>query len=180
MKIILIIYAAESAGQVEDDLMRATMPLDVSRVRLACVSNGNTAKILEGLRGNEVEKLYIYGDQINDGVLKLAIAAFVAGIPVTRRAFRLRLQPVCRGCEWRQNAGNTFRGTGNTCCGYSLETGRARITPPLGDWCPYLKPKKRRRSNEPCTDPDVGSRAADAAPGASMDEQTVGRDGTDV
>lgn len=173
MKTLLIIYAKESAGQVEEDLKRATMPLDVSRVRLACISNGNAAQILERLRCKEVEKLYIYGDQINDGVLKLAVAAFVAGIPVTRRAFRWRLQPVCRGCEWRQDAGNQFRGTGNTCCAYSLETGKGRIAPPLGEWCPYLKPKKRRRSNETCTDPDVGSRAADAAPGASMDEQAV-------
>ncbi|MBQ7547594.1 MAG: hypothetical protein IJT41_11595 [Clostridia bacterium] len=145
MKILLIIYAKESAGQVEEDLKRATMPLDVSRVRMACISNDNVADILKRLRGDEVEKLYIYGDQINDGVLKLAIAAFVAGIPVTRRAFRWRLQPVCKGCEWRQNAGNQFRGTGNTCCAYSLETGKGRIAPPLRDWCPYLKPKKKEK-----------------------------------
>ena len=91
MKILLIIYAKESAAQVVEDLKRATMPLDASRIRVACISNGNAAQILERLRCKEVEKLYIYGDQINDGVLKLAVAAFVAGIPVTRRAFKWRL-----------------------------------------------------------------------------------------
>lgn len=176
MKKILIAYSKESEKQAVEAITRTDWQLDGKEVIVARISGDivvkKVLKTIKG-RGDEVEKMYIYGDQINDGVLKLAIAAFVAGIPVTRRAFSWRLQPVCRGCEWRQNAGNTFRGTGSTCCGYSLETGRGRIAPPLGDWCPYLKPKKRRKNHEPCTDPDLGSRAADAAPGKGVDEQAV-------
>lgn len=74
--------------------------------------------------------------------MRLVVAAFEKGIPISRCSFKWKLQPVCRGCIYRENAGNEFRGGGNTCCTYHFKHDTFRKAPPLGDWCPYKETER--------------------------------------
>lgn len=92
------------------------------------------------------DRVQIYGNTITPEVLAIAQAAVRAGVEVLRKAYKWRVEPICRRCaDFHKIAGagpNT-----DVICEHFMRTKEMRLCPPIGKWCAYFEKRGDKHVN---------------------------------
>lgn len=133
---VLLVMSIEASDAAAQALQESARILRWSGIEATELTVTETTEVPEDIA--TFDRVQIYGNTITQEVLAIAQDAVRAGVEVLRKAYKWRVQPVCRKCADFHKVAGTGPNT-DMICEHFMRTKETRLCPPLGIWCAYYQ-----------------------------------------